>query len=125
MQVEKKLDRWLEELSKLNSIARLKFTRLAADYKELPGALTRAIRLPAKTAVVRSLCLSCPEALEAFDLLYKERQSSFNALLEWKEWLTHDEDLENQTNLIDADTIYEHGPERFTPRIVKRLQTEK
>lgn len=125
LEVGKHLDEFLKELSKLDSIARVKFMNLVKDYEEMSGELVRAVRLPAKVSAARRSCLGSPEALKAFDLLYKERQSSFDALLEWREWLVYDDDLENQTDLVDADTMYGHGPDKFMPRIVERLRKEE
>lgn len=124
LEVGEHLDQWLASLSKLTKDARGKFMNLAADYESLVGDPSAAVRLPAKVYAVRKLCQSEPSALKAFDTLYKERRSSFDALLAWKEWLAWDDDLEREADLINAETMFGHGPNRFVPRIVERLRQD-
>lgn len=80
------------------------------------------MQLPAAAHNVRKLCQSQPEALEAFETLYEERKLSFEAVLVWEWWLVCSDDLENQKDLVDAETLYGRGPNRFVPRIIGRLR---
>lgn len=119
------LDKYLAQLSLLSLGARAGVLRLASDYLAMKGRLTRAIRLPSKVAGVRSLLQDSPKALEAFDWLCKERESSFAALVEWKDWLVYEEDLTDVEDLIEVATIYGYGRDRFLPRITMRLKGEE
>lgn len=124
LRVGEHIDQWLALLSKLRGDVREKFMGVAEEYEKVVGNPKAAAQLPAKIHSVRKICQNEPSALQAFDALYKERRSSFGALLEWREWLIWDSDLEEATDLVYADTMYGHGPNRFTPRIVKRLHNE-
>lgn len=118
------LDNWLTYLSKLDSLARWEFICYAEEHIRLMGNPKGSMQLPAAIHAIRKLCQNQPAAMEALETLYEERRTSFEALLEWERWLTCDGDLENQTELINAETIYGHGPNRFVPRIVGRLRRE-
>lgn len=96
LEVGEHLDTWLAYLSELDAIARVKFMTLAREHDEIVGDLVRAVRLPAKVYAVRRLCQGSPTAQRAFEMLYRGRQSSFNTLLEWQEWLTRESGRSSQ-----------------------------
>lgn len=124
LQTGQHLDKWLRCLSTLSDVARWEFICYAEEYKRLVGNPKGSMQLPAANHAIRKLCQGRPAALAAFETLCKERELSFEALLEWERWLIRNDDLENQRDLIDAETVYGSGPNRFVPRIIGRLRKE-